>query len=68
MFGRIIGAIVGAKAARRRGGINEPSGALMGVAAVTLARRFGIPGIIAATVGGYALKRHNERRRSKVTR
>jgi len=63
MLGKIIGAVAGAKAGRRSRGVDEPGGALMGVAAVTLARRFGIPGMIAAALGGYALKRHNEKSR-----
>ena len=63
MLGKIIGAVAGAKAAHRTRGVDEPGGALMGVAAVTLARRFGIPGMIAAALGGYALKRHNEKSR-----
>lgn len=64
MLGKIIGGIIGAKAAKNtRGGVDEPGGALMGVAAVALARRFGLPGMIAAAAGGYALKRYNEKRR-----
>jgi NhaP-type Na+/H+ or K+/H+ antiporter len=48
--------------------VNEPGGALMGVASVALARRFGLPGIIAAAAGGYALKRYSERRRGATPR
>lgn len=62
MIGKILGAFVGAKAARHSRNVDEPSGALLGVAAMTLARRFGPAGLIAAAVGGYALKRHNEKR------
>jgi len=65
MLGKIIGAVAGAKAASRTRGVNEPGGALMGVAAVAMARRFGIPGMIAAAAGGYALKRYNERRQAR---
>ncbi|MBB4858296.1 hypothetical protein HNO88_001615 [Novosphingobium chloroacetimidivorans] len=63
MLGKIIGGIIGARAARGTRGVDEPGGAIMGVAAVALARRFGLPGMIAAAAGGYALKRYNERRR-----
>jgi hypothetical protein len=63
MLGKIIGGIVGAKAAKHTRGVDQPGGALMGVASVALARRFGLPGIIAAAAGGYALKRYNERRK-----
>jgi hypothetical protein len=36
----------------------------MGAAAVAMARRFGPAGMIAAAIGGYALKRHNEKRQA----
>lgn len=62
MLGKIIGGVIGAKAAKKRGGVDQPGGALMGVAAVAIARRFGVPGMIAAAVGSYALKRHNEKK------
>jgi hypothetical protein len=69
MLGKIIGGVLGAKAAKRsRGGVDESGGALIGVASVALARRFGIPGMVAAAVGGYAIKRYNEKKRIKSTR
>ena len=64
MLGKIIGGIVGAKAAKHARGVDQPGGALMGVAAVTLARRFGLPGILAAAAGTYAMKRYNERNKA----
>lgn len=66
MLGKIVGGIIGAKAAKRTRGVDEPGGALMGVAAVALARRFGLPGILAAAVGGYAIKRYSERRKTSA--
>jgi hypothetical protein len=63
MLGKILGGIVGAKAAKSRRGVSEPGGALMGVASVALARRFGIPGLLAAAAGGYAVKKYSERRK-----
>ena len=68
MLGKIIGGVIGAKAAKHSRGVNEPGGALMGVTSVALARRFGLPGILAAAAGGYALKRYSERRRVNPTR
>lgn len=62
MLGKILGGIVGAKAAKRRRGVSEPGGALMGVASVALARRLGIPGLLAAAAGGYAFKKYSDRR------
>jgi hypothetical protein len=66
MLGKIIGAVAGARAARGTSGVAEPGGALMGVAAVAMARRFGIPGMIAAAAGGYAIKRYNEKRQARA--
>jgi hypothetical protein len=63
MLGKILGGLLGAKAAKNRRGVSEPGGALMGVASVALARRFGIPGILAAAAGGYALKKYGDRRK-----
>jgi len=63
MLGKIIGGVMGARAARNSRNVDQPGGALLGMAAVTMARRFGIPGVIAAAAGGYALKRYNEKRR-----
>ena len=65
MLGKIIGAVAGAKAARGTRGVSQPGGALMGAASIAMARRFGIPGIIAAAAGGYALKRYNEKRQAR---
>ena len=66
MLGKIIGGVVGAKMSRNAKGVDQPGGALMGVAAVAMARRFGLPGMVAAAVGGYALKRYNEKRQYNV--
>jgi len=67
MLGKIIGGVIGARAARKPGGVNETGGALMGVATVALARRFGIPGMIAAAAGSYALKRYKNKNQAKRT-
>jgi len=61
MFGKILGGIVGAKAAENVRGIGGPGGALLGIGAATLARRLGPVGLIAALAGGYAFKRYRNR-------
>lgn len=67
MIGKLIGAWAGAKVAERtRGGTSGPGGALMGAAAVAMARRLGPVGMIAAAAGGYALKRYSEKRQPNV--
>ena len=62
MIGKILAAVAGAKAADGTRGVNEPAGALLGVGTLMLVRRFGLPGVIAAAAGGWALKRYNEKR------
>lgn len=62
MLGKIIGAVVGERAARHVSGVNGTGGALLGMGAAALIRRLGPIGLIAAAAGGYALKRRNEKR------
>ena len=73
MIGKIIGAIVGAKAAKSEpGGLGGTGGAILGAAVPMVLRRFGLPGLVAVAIGGYALKRYNDkpakrsRRRSRA--
>jgi len=68
MIGKIIAGLVGARAARHTRGVNESGGALMGIATMAMVRRFGPAGMIAAAVGGYALKRYNEKRQTGYPR
>ena len=68
MIGKIIGGIAGAKAADHIRGINEPGGALFGIGAAALARRFGPLGLIAALAGGYAFKRYKDKQARRPSR
>ena len=68
MLGKIIGAVVGERAARHVSGVNGTGGALLGAAVPSLLRRLGPLGLIAAAAGGYALKRHSEKRQRLGTR
>lgn len=61
MIGKIIGAVAGAKAVKGASGIKRPHGALLGVGAAAALRRFAPIGLVAAALGGYALKRHAEK-------
>lgn len=61
MIGKIIGAVAGKRIAERAGGGSGAGGALLGVGAVTLLRRLGPVGLIAAAAGGYALKKHRDK-------
>ena len=62
MIGKIIGGIVGAKAADHVRGISEPGGALLGIGAATLVRRLSPLTLLAFAAGGYAYKRYSESR------
>jgi len=62
MLGKILGGIAGAKAAEHRGKMSGASGAILGAVAGSVIRRATIPGLIALTVGGYALKKWNDNR------
>ena len=68
MFGKIIGGIVGAKAADHVRGINEPGGALLGIGAAALARRLSLPAMLAIAAGGYAYKRYSDKREKRSAR
>lgn len=63
MLGKILGAVIGSKAAKSQpGGLGGTGGALFGMGAAALARRMGPVGLIAAAAGGYAWKRYNDKR------
>ena len=66
MIGKVIAAVAGAKAADRTRSVSEPGGALLGIGTLMLVRRFGIPGMIAAAAGGWALKRHSEKKQRRA--
>ena len=68
MIGKILGGIVGAKAADHVRGIGGTGGALLGVGAATLARRLSLPAMLALAAGGYAYKRYSERRDARGKR
>lgn len=65
MIGNIIGAVAGNQAAKHIQGIDGTGGAVLGVVATTVLRRLGPVGLVAAAVGGYALKRYADRRKAK---
>ena len=67
MIGKLIGAWAGAKAVKQTRGRGGSRGALMGAAAVAMARRYGPVGMMAAAAGGYALKRYNDKRHPSIS-
>ncbi|EJL30537.1 hypothetical protein [Novosphingobium sp. AP12] len=68
MIGKIIGAIAGKNISKHVDGVGGTGGALLGVGAATVMRRMGPLGLVAAAVGGYALKRYSEKREASKPR
>ena len=66
MLGKIIGAVAGAQAAKQFRNVDGRAGAVLGAAAVAMARRMGVKGLIATAAGGYALKRLSQKRPAGV--
>jgi uncharacterized membrane protein YebE (DUF533 family) len=62
MLGKILGAIVGKKAAEHTGALGGTSGALLGAAGATMLKRASLPALLAVTVGGYAFKKWKSKR------
>jgi hypothetical protein len=68
MLGKILGGIVGARAAEQTGKMGGAKGAILGAVAGSAIRRASIPGLIALTVGGYALKKWKDRRDAEAAK
>jgi hypothetical protein len=64
MIGKILSAVAGARAAKNTQ-VGGAGGALLGIAGASLFRRLSLPGLIALTAGGYALKKWNDQRESE---
>lgn len=65
MIGKIISAVVGKKIAERTPGMSEGTGAVVGLAAATLARRMGPLGLIAAAGGTWAISRAMKKKQAR---
>jgi hypothetical protein len=61
MIGKLIGAIVGAKAADHMRGVSGTTGAVLGAAAPIVLRRLSLPAMLAIAAGGYAYKRYQDK-------
>ena len=68
MFGKILGGVVGAKAADHVSGIGGTGGALLGIGTAALVKRLGPVGLIAALAGGYAFKRYKDKQDKRAKR
>ncbi|WP_421990183.1 hypothetical protein [Qipengyuania sp.] len=57
MIGKVIGAFVGDRIARRTSGMGGASGAALGVIATSVLRRMSLPAMVALGVGGHVAKK-----------
>ena len=68
MIGKLIGAVLGAKAADHMRGVSGTSGAILGAAAPVVLRRLSLPAMLAIAAGGYAYKRYTDKREQRGKR
>jgi hypothetical protein len=61
MIGKIIGAVVGKRAADHMRGVSGTTGAVLVAAAPMLLRRLSLPAMVAIAAGGYAFKRYKDK-------
>lgn len=64
MLTRIVGAFIGAQAAKHIGAIGGSRGMILGTLAFPVIRRMRLPGLLALGAGGYAVKKLMERKRN----
>lgn len=62
MIGKLIGAAAGKRISQQVSGVNGTGGALLGAGAAVLLRRLGPLGLVVAAAGGYALKKHYDKK------
>ncbi len=62
MIGKIIGAFVGDRLAKRTGGLSGAQGAALGVVGTAVLRRISLPAMAAIAAGGYAAKKLSEKK------
>ena len=60
MIGKIVGAMLGAKAGEHSRTIGGPGGALLGIGAAAVLRRLSLPTMLAVAAGGYAFKKYKD--------
>lgn len=65
MIGKMIGALVGGKAAQQARGIGGPTGAVLGVVATTALRRMSLPTMAALGIGGYFAKKYYDKQQAE---
>lgn len=61
MIGKIIGAFVGDRLAKRTSGMSGAKGAALGVVGTAVLRRISLPAMAAIAAGGYAAKKLSEK-------
>ncbi|MBH5321295.1 hypothetical protein [Aurantiacibacter sediminis] len=67
MIGKIIGAMVGARAAQNVRSIEGPGGAVLGALAVPIISRLRLPTLLALGAGGYLVKKFADKEKAATT-
>ena len=62
MLNKIIGGIAGSQIAKSVSGIGGPTGTILGVGAMTLAKRLSLPALVAVSAGGYFAKKYLDKK------
>lgn len=65
MFGKLIGAVAGAQAAKHTAKVGGTGGALLGALAVPMIARLSIPALAVVGVGGYFAKKAYDKREAR---
>lgn len=61
MIGKVIGAVVGDRLAKKTSAVGGAGGAALGVVAATVLRRMSLPAMLALSAGGYLAKKMSEK-------
>lgn len=67
MIGKIIGAALGAQAAKKSRNVGGTTGAVLGAAVPFVLRRMSIPAMLAIGAGGYAAKKMFDKKQAEDT-
>jgi len=68
MFGKILGAGLGAALSKQTRSIGGPAGAILGTVAVPIIARLSLPAMLTLAVGGYAVKKFADKGEMKPAR
>ena len=67
MIGKIVAAVIGKNIGKQTRGMSGAGGAVAGVVTAGLIRRMSLPALIALAAGGYAAKKHLDKKNNGAT-